>query len=89
MISPMFLTTGKISPFVQLLISHQQFGFVEGLSTLKQLLKFLADIHHHAENKHCTDVIYFDLNGIRHCCTQQLVLQALDAGEYRTIMALV
>ena len=50
----------KIFPFLQPLICHQQFGFVEGRSTLNQLMKFLADIYHHADNKNYTDAIYFD-----------------------------
>ena len=50
----------KIFSYIQPLFSHQQFGFVEGCSTLNQLLKFLVDIYHHADNEHCTDVIYPD-----------------------------
>ena len=49
----------KIFSFIQPLIRHQQFGFVEERSTLNQCLKFLANIYHHADNKHCTGIIYF------------------------------
>ena len=75
------IVRSKISSFGQLLISHQQFGFVEGLSTLNQLLKFLADIYHHTDNEHCTDIIYFDFKTTFDTVAQQVVIQALDTGD--------
>ena len=61
---PEFIVYNKILSFLLLLSGHLQFGFVEGRFTLDQLLKFLAIIFHRTDNKHCTDIIYFDFKKV-------------------------
>ena len=50
----------KISDFITVAISPNQFGFLCGRSCTQQLLLFLNDIYDSAANKIQTDVLYLD-----------------------------
>jgi len=50
----------KISDFITIAISPNQFGFLCGRSCTQQLLLFLNDIYNSAANKIQTDVLYLD-----------------------------
>ena len=50
----------KIIDFISQSISVSQFGFLNGKSTLQQLLVFLHLVHNNISNKLQTDVIYLD-----------------------------
>ena len=55
-----YIINNKTVSFVSSSISHCQFGFLRGRSTIQQLLLFLNHIHNSISDGHQHDVIYLD-----------------------------